>query len=114
VACCRVSRPVEYAIPAGEAAMTQQYLAGEVSLLLAQLQSATSNQACLGDVTHLRWRTETGPLAALSSIVVQALELADGLCWDSLHRGDTPAFGRQAEVCADLREFGACANLLDE
>jgi hypothetical protein len=94
--------------------MTQQYLAGKVSLFLAQLQSATPNQACQGDVTHLRWKTETGPLAALSSIVVRALELADGLCWDPLHRGDTLAFGRQAELCAELREFGACANLLNE
>jgi hypothetical protein len=45
---------------------------------------------------------------------MRALALADDLCWDSLDRGDTAAFTRQAAVCDELREFGVCADLLDE
>jgi hypothetical protein len=34
------------------------------------------------------------------------------MCWDSLSRGDTTAFARQALIGAQLREFGVCAGLL--
>jgi hypothetical protein len=34
------------------------------------------------------------------------------LCWDSLNRGDTAAFTRQAAVGAALREFGVYAGFL--
>jgi hypothetical protein len=47
-------------------------------------------------------------------VAVDALALAEGLCWDSLTRGDTAAFCRQAAVCAELHEFGVCAGLLKE
>jgi len=47
-------------------------------------------------------------------VVVRALGVADGLCWDSLGCGDAVAFGRQAAICADLREFGICAQLVEE
>jgi hypothetical protein len=47
-------------------------------------------------------------------VTVRALALTDGLCWDSLNRGDTAAFTRQAAVCAELHEFGVCAGLLEE
>jgi hypothetical protein len=40
--------------------------------------------------------------------------LTDGLCWDSLNRGDTTAFLRQAAVGAELHDFGVCACLLEE
>jgi hypothetical protein len=40
------------------------------------------------------------------------LALDDGLCWQSLTRGDGAAFIRQARVAADLREFSVCAGLL--
>jgi hypothetical protein len=57
---------------------------------------------------------ETVPLAALGSVVVRALGLADRLCWDSLGCGDAPTFGRQAAICADLWAFGLCARLFEE
>jgi hypothetical protein len=44
--------------------------------------------------------------------VVRALALDDGLCWDSLTRGDAVAFTRRARIGADLQEFGVCAGLL--
>jgi hypothetical protein len=93
--------------------MTQQYLAGELSLLLGQLQAAMTNEASVVELAHLRQRAETGPRSALASIVARALEVADWMCWDSLTRGDA-AFIRQAAVCAELWEFGVCAGLLEE
>lgn len=94
--------------------MTQQYIAGELSLLLGELQAAMTHEASVVEVAHLRQRAETGPRSALASVVVRALEVADWVCWDSLTRGDAAAFLRQASVCAELWEFGVCAGLLEE
>jgi hypothetical protein len=93
--------------------MTQQYLIGELSVRLEALQAATTCEA-VRDVTRLRWQVETGSPAGLASATRRALALADVLCWESLSRGDVPAFARQAKVSADLRQFGVCARLLRE
>jgi hypothetical protein len=94
--------------------MTQQYLAGELSVLLARLQTVAVNQAPVRDIAQLRREAETGPVTALPSVVVRALALTDRLCWDSLEQGDTAAFTCQAAICAELRDFGICARLLEE
>jgi hypothetical protein len=94
--------------------MTQQYIAGELSLLLGELQAATTHEASVVEVTHLRQRAETGPRSALAAVAVRALEVADWVCWDALTRGDAAAFMCQAAVCAELWEFGVCAGLLEE
>jgi len=94
--------------------MTRQYLAGELSVLLGHLQAAATTEAAGRDAWSLRHAAETGPIPALRSVTVRALTLAEGLCWDSLNRGDTAAFTRQAAVCAELHEFGVCACLLKE
>jgi hypothetical protein len=94
--------------------MTQQYLTGELSLLLGQLQAATTSEASLPEVARLRQRAETGPRSAMASVVVRALEVADSACWDSLSRGDAAAFVRQAALSAELWEFGICAGLLED
>jgi len=94
--------------------MTQQYLAGELSLILARLQAVATNQASARDVAYLRHEAESGPLTALPSVAVRALGVTDCLCWDSLTRGDTEAFTRQAVIGVELREFGVCAGLLGE
>jgi hypothetical protein len=94
--------------------MTQQYLAGELSLLLARLQAIATNQTSVRDVARLRREVETGPLSALPSMVVRALKLTDSLCWDSLKQGETAAFSEQAAFCAELREWGVCASLFEE
>jgi hypothetical protein len=93
--------------------MTQQYLIGELSVRLGQLQAATAQHAAQ-DVACLRLQVETGPLAGLGPAALRALAIADRLCWESLSRGDMAAFARQAEISADLRQFGACARLLPE
>ena len=94
--------------------MTQQYLAGELSLLLARLPTVAPNRASLEVGVHLRHVAETVPVAALPFVVVRALELIDGLCWESLLRGDISAFDHQAALGAELHEFGVCASLLAE
>ena len=94
--------------------MTRQYLAGELSVLLAHLQAAANTEAARRDAWSLRHAAETEPIQALGSVIVRALALTVGLCWESLNQGDLAAFARQATVCAELYEFGVCAGLLEE
>ena len=94
--------------------MTRQYVAGELSVLLAHLQAVTTTEAAARDAWSLRHAAETEPIRALGSVTERALALTDDLCRDSLNRGDIAAFSRQAAVCAELYEFGVCAGLLEE
>jgi hypothetical protein len=96
-----------------EISVTQQYLIGELSVRLEQLQSTTKCTAAR-DVTRLRHQVEAGPPAGLAWAAVRALALADLMCWESLSRGDTMAFARQAKLSAELRQFGVCARLLGD
>jgi hypothetical protein len=93
--------------------MTQQYLAGELSVLLAELQEVTSGERA-GEVAGLRRAAETVPLTALPGVETRALAVVDGLCWQSLSRGDLTSFERQALVGTQLWEFGVCARLLPD
>ena len=93
--------------------MTQQYLAGEFSLLLAQLQAVTDPSSARA-LARLRREVETHPPAALAVELIRTLEVTDELCFDSLARGDVKAFDCQAATVAQLREIGVCAGLLDE
>jgi hypothetical protein len=81
-------------------------------VLLAHLQAVTTTEAAGREAWFLRHAAETEPIPALGSVTVRALALAEGLCWDSLNRGDTAAFTSQAAVCAELYKFGVCAGLL--
>ncbi|MGH7391778.1 MAG: hypothetical protein ACREM3_20335 [Candidatus Rokuibacteriota bacterium] len=94
--------------------MTQQYVAGELSLRLGRLQAVATDQERACEVARLRYEAERMPRAALGSVVVRALGLADRLCWDSLECGDPLAFSREAAIGADLWEFGICARLFEE
>jgi hypothetical protein len=94
--------------------MTQQYLAGELSLLLAQLQAVASETIWSRHLARLRHEAETMPLMTLPSVAVRALALADRMCWDSLTRGDAAAFIGQAAISAELWQFVVCADLLSE
>jgi hypothetical protein len=94
--------------------MTRQYLVGEMSLMLADLQEVAGNEASAQEVARLRRRAEMGPLAALGSVAACALELVDSLCQDSLDRGDAVAFASRSTIGAELRDFSICAGLLDE
>jgi hypothetical protein len=92
--------------------MTRQYLAGELSVLLAHVQAVTTTEEAGRDAWSLRYAAENEPIRALPLVTLRALALAESLCWESLNRGDTAAFTRQAAVCAELHEFGVCAGLL--
>jgi hypothetical protein len=94
--------------------MTQQYLAGELSLLLGRLQETAGDETYVRDIARLRRAAETGPLVALRTVVVRAVALSNALCWDSLQRGETAAFSRQATISAEIYAFGDSAGLLDE
>ncbi len=94
--------------------MTRQYVAGELSVILGQLQTAAAGGAASGLATRLRHEVETTPAGALGSVAVRAMELTDGACWDSLMHGEIATFVREAAICAELWEFGICAGLLDE
>ncbi len=94
--------------------MTQRYLGGELSLLLARLQALATDETSVRDVAGLRYAAESEPLTVLTSVVVRAMALTDTLCWDSLRRGDIAAFTCQAAICGELCEFGVCAGLLEE
>ncbi len=93
--------------------MTQQYLIGELSVRLQQMQAAAAADTAV-NLAGLRQQVECSPLAGLSAAAMRAIALADTLCWESLTRGDAEAFARQASISADLRLFGVCACLLAE
>lgn len=93
--------------------MTDQYLIGELSVCLEQLQAAVEHHA-ERDVARLRHQVEMSPPASLGVAALRALALADGLCWESLSRGDLAAFTRQAKASAVLQQFGVCAGLIPD
>ena len=93
--------------------MSGRYLIGELSVRLEQLQAAAGQAAACG-VADLRHQVEVSSVAWLAAETIRALALADRLCWNSLSRGDTSAFARQAAIGADLHLFGVCARLLEE
>lgn len=91
--------------------MTQQYLIGELSVRLTDLQAAVGRGRA-EDVARLQREVENGPVSALASAAERAIAMADVACWQSLTTGNVVAFNRQASVSADLRLFGVCARLL--
>jgi hypothetical protein len=91
--------------------MTQQYIAGEFSALLADLYAVARDELA-ADVRALRHQVESAPVAELAPLAVQAEAIADAACWSSLEDGDTGAFTRQATAAALLHEFAVNANLL--
>ena len=94
--------------------MTQQYLAGELSLRLAQLQELAADDAARSSASLLRHQAETAALPELASIARRAIELVDALCWKSVTHGDVTAFSKQSATAAELYEFSVCAGLLRE
>jgi hypothetical protein len=94
--------------------MTQQYLVGELSLILGELQAAATHAAAVREVVRLRQEAETTPPAALGPVMARAMKLGCRVCWDALTRGESAAFIRDTAIYAELWEFGVCAGLLEE
>jgi hypothetical protein len=91
--------------------MTQEYLVGETSVLLARLQDVAP-AARAREVAALRREAEETPPWRLAAIAVRALRMADAWCWESLDCGDAAAFDCQCARGAELREFCVCARLI--
>jgi hypothetical protein len=94
--------------------LTQQYLVGELSLILGRLQAVATNEPAARDIARLRKEAETTPPAALASVVVRAVKLTNRVCLDALERGKAATFVREVAICAELRELGVCAGFLQE
>jgi hypothetical protein len=103
---------LRYGVDLG-APMTQQYLIGQLSVLLEELQPSPGD--CLAaDVQDLRREVECSPLQMLPELAGQALALTDTICWAALDRGDASAFARYAKAALALGEFTDAAGLSPE
>jgi hypothetical protein len=94
-----------------ELPVTTQYIAGEFSALLAELEP-TAGARLRGLVGNLRQEVESSPLPLLPRLAREALILADDACWLALEQGDACGFCRCPETASELQEFSASANLL--
>jgi hypothetical protein len=94
--------------------MTEQYIIGELSLWLAQLQATAPDEESATGFARLRMEAEAAPFEAQPSVALRALHLVRGLCRDSLARGDLRALTDQATMAAELRAFAISASLLAE
>jgi len=91
--------------------MTQQYIVGEFSVLLAGLYPAPE-ELLGGAVGDLRREVEFSPLSMLPPLVHEALDLTDKICWAALERGDAAGFCRYVRTAVALWDFGVGAGLL--
>jgi hypothetical protein len=90
--------------------VTQQYIVGEFSSLLADLQPSPGR--CRDAVADLRREVESSPLHELPLLAHQALSLTDVICWAALEDGNVTGFCRYAATARALGEFAENACLL--
>jgi hypothetical protein len=90
--------------------MTQQYIIGQFSLLLAELEPSSAEW--LVAVHDLRREVESSPLPMLPPLAREAMTLTDMICCAALEEGNVSGFCRYAETAVALREFAADADLL--
>jgi hypothetical protein len=91
--------------------VTQQYIVGELSVLVGGL-CPPAGPGLAASVKQLQRRVECSPVSELVLLVHEAIELADLLCWRSLELGDLEWFKHEAAGAVELREFAVCAGLL--
>jgi hypothetical protein len=90
--------------------MTQQYIAGQFSVLLAEMEPVPGEWRAA--VRDLRRKVEISPLSMLPRLAGEAMVLIDRVCWVALEEGDAAGFRRAAETGAALRAFTANAGLI--
>lgn len=96
-----------------EVPVTQQYLIGEFSALLEELQPSPGD--CLAAAVHdLRREVECSSLKMLPQLAREAMGLSDVICWTALERGDAAGFYRYAKAAVALGDFTDAAGLLPE
>jgi hypothetical protein len=89
--------------------VTQQYIVGELSSLLAELQPAP--RRCMAAVDDLRREVESSPLHKLPVLAHRALSLTDVICWTALEDGNVTGFARYAKTARALGDFTESAGL---
>ena len=92
--------------------MTQQYLIGEVLLLLSRLRAEAETAVVQRQLDRLCAEAESRPPQCLGAVLVLAAVLADRLCWEALGIGDTHSFERRARLTEDIHAFGVCSGLV--
>jgi hypothetical protein len=92
--------------------VTQQYIVGEFSSLLGDLQRTPLGQ--LGPILELRREVECAPLQMLPRLARDAMSLTDVICWAALERGDIGGFRDCSRTAVALGEFTNNARLLPE
>ena len=90
--------------------MTQQYVVGEFSILVAELEPAAGELG--GSVHALRREIELSPFSRLPRLAREAFDLTDRICLGALEAGDVASFRRGATTAAALWDFSAGARLL--
>jgi hypothetical protein len=90
--------------------MTQQYLIGQLSVLLEDLQPSPGDRLAAA-VNNLREQVERSPVHLLSELVCQAMVLSDRVCWGALERGESSSFCRYVKAAVALGEFTDAAGL---
>jgi hypothetical protein len=90
--------------------VTQQYIVGEFSVLLSELEVAAGGGA--GAVRDLRWEVEHSPVGLLAGLARRSLEVTDGLCWSALEQGDVAGFRACSWMAVALAAFARNAGLL--
>jgi hypothetical protein len=89
--------------------MTQQYLVGQFSALLGDLEGTAADWRRA--VHRLRRDVERSHPRALVPLADEVLMLSDTICWGRLEHGDVEGFRRCAEAAAALAEFIEAAGL---
>ena len=92
--------------------MTQQYIVGQFSVLLEDLQLPSGEW--LAAVRELRSEVESCPLSMLPRLAQEAMGLTDRICWSAVEHGDVSSFCGSTRSAAALGEFLDNAGLLQE
>ena len=92
--------------------MTQQYIVGQFSVLLEDVQPSAGEW--LEAVRRLRREVESCPLSMLPGLAREAMGLTDLICWSALEHGDVKRFCGCARSAAALGEFIDNACLLQD
>ena len=93
--------------------MTQQYLIGQFSVLLEDMEPAHGDRFAPA-VRDLRGEVESSSVQMLPQLAREAMVLSDMICWGALERGDAIGFCRYAKAAVALGEFADAAGLLPE
>lgn len=94
-----------------ERPLTQQYIVGELSSLLAALEPA-QEEYLRNALGSLRYQVECSPFFMLPKLAHDALDLTDLMCRSALEYGDAEGFRRSVAAAAALRDFAVAAGLL--